>query len=178
MFRRAKILHNFDLILNCTDKLLSNWRARPHQQVHCDIIPQCQNLLLEIFGFIGFDYELGALDENSSNQNELAQALRVFMSSNNLIVYTPPFFGKMYAKLSRQHRKAKAIITRYIYEVIDNEMAESEEMRLQRKRHCLIASLIASMQKDETAEASKNEDERKGMKISLGLCTRQVFLYE
>ncbi|CAF1278630.1 unnamed protein product [Adineta steineri] len=69
----------------------------------------------------------------------------------------------MYTKLSRRHRRAKSIITRYIYQMIDNEMTASEESRAQRKRTCLIASLIASLQEDEEMEAKKSENEKKGL---------------
>ncbi len=138
LFRRAKIINNFDLIIDCTDKLLSNWRARPSQHIHCDIVQQCQKLLLEIFGLISFDYDLETLDECNSSQNELTKALHDFMSIFEWIFFLPPILGTIYTKLSPQHRRAKAIIERYIYQMIDNEMAETQESIAQRKRTCLI----------------------------------------
>jgi hypothetical protein len=162
LFRRAKIINNFDLIVDCTDKLLSNWRARPSQHVHCDIVQQCQKLLIQIFGLISFDYDLEALDECDSNQNELMKALQDFMSVFELVFYSPPIVGTIYTKLSRPYQRAKAVIERYIYRMIDNEMAASQESRAQRKRTCLIASFVASLQEDEESEAKKSEDEKKG----------------
>ncbi|CAF1364170.1 unnamed protein product [Adineta steineri] len=40
LFRRARIIDNFDLIVDCTDKLLSNWRISSSQHIHCDIVAQ------------------------------------------------------------------------------------------------------------------------------------------
>ncbi len=106
LFRRAKIVNNFDLIIDCTDRLLSNWRARPSEGVHCDIVQQCQNLLLEIFGLISFDYDLDVLGEHGSNQNELTKALCQFLRSCIVVFYSPRIIGMIYTKFSRQHRQA------------------------------------------------------------------------
>ncbi|CAF1156928.1 unnamed protein product [Rotaria magnacalcarata] len=163
LFRRAKIINNFDLIVDCTDKLLSNWSAMPSHHVHCDIVRQCQNLLLEIFGLISFDYNLDTLNEYDSNKNELTRALHVFMSSCALVFYSPPIVGTLYTNLNYRHRQAKAIIERHIYQLMDNEMAQTREARAERKRTCLIASLVASLQEDEEAEAKKSEDEKTGL---------------
>ncbi|CAF1013706.1 unnamed protein product [Adineta steineri] len=163
LFRRARIIDNFDLIVDCTDKLLSNWRISSSQHIHCDIVAQCQNLLLQIFGLISFDYDLEALDQDDPSKNELTKALHDFMSACELVLVAPRILGVMYTKLSRRHRRAKSIITRYIYQMIDNEMTASEESRAQRKRTCLIASLIASLQEDEEMEAKKSENEKKGL---------------
>ena len=162
LFRRAKIIDQFDLIVACTDKLLSNWRARSNSLVHCDIVPECHNLLLEIFGLISFDYDLETLEENGTIQNELAMALQDFLKATQFVFLSPPIIGTIYTKLSPQHQRAKSTITKYIYRMIDNELAANGESRAQRKRTCLIASLISSLQEDEESEARKNENEKKG----------------
>ncbi|CAF2050461.1 unnamed protein product, partial [Rotaria magnacalcarata] len=160
LFRRAKVIPNFDLIVDCTDKLLSNWRTSPSQHIHCDIVEQSQNLLLEIFGLISFDYDLETLSGRTSSQNELTKALHDFMSACELVFYSPSIVGVIYTKLSRQHRQAKTTIARYICQMIDNEMDATPESRAQRKRTCLIASLVASLQEDEAAESKKSEEEK------------------
>lgn len=170
LFRRAKIIDNFELIVDCTDKLLSNWRARPDSHIHCDIVQQCQNLLLEIFGLISFDYDLETLDENASTQNELALALQDFLKATQLVFLSPPIIGTIYTKCSRRHRQATSTIKKYIYRMIDNEMAASPESRGQRKKTCLIASLISSLQEDEELQAKNNENEKKGRISELVFC--------
>ncbi len=162
LFRRAKIINNFDLIVDCTDKLVSHWRACPSHYIHCNIVQQCQKLLLQIFGLISFDYDLEAFSEDESNQNELTKALHDFMSACEVVFFSSPIVGTIYTKLSRRHQQAKAVIARYIHNMIDNEMTASRESIAERKRTCLIASFVASLQEDEEAEAKKSEDEKKG----------------
>ncbi|CAF4089072.1 unnamed protein product [Rotaria sp. Silwood2] len=109
LFRRGKITNNFDLIVDCTDKLLANWRASPNKHVHCDVVRQSQNLMLQIFGLIGFDYDLEMLDEHDSNQNELGRALFDLLKAAEFIIFAPTFMGKLYTTFSGRHRKAQAI---------------------------------------------------------------------
>jgi hypothetical protein len=54
--------------------------------------------------------------------------------------------------------------------MIDNEMAETQESIAQRKRTCLIASLVASLQENEEAEAKKSENEKKGKIYVIRVC--------
>ncbi|CAF4053462.1 unnamed protein product [Rotaria sp. Silwood2] len=67
LFRRAKIISNLDLIVNCTDKLLDQWRSKCEDRmyVHVNLVTKCRNLLLDIFGFIAFDDDLECLDSNN-----------------------------------------------------------------------------------------------------------------
>ncbi|CAF4391295.1 unnamed protein product, partial [Adineta steineri] len=61
LFRRGKINKNFDLIVSCTDKfMLDQWRSASDGSIHRDIVQQCQRLLLAIFGYMGFNYDLEA----------------------------------------------------------------------------------------------------------------------
>lgn len=176
LFRRAKILNNFDLILTCTDKLLARWRASPHQHIHRDIVQQSQNLLLEIFGLISFDYDLDTISGRTSSQNELSKALQDFMNACELVFFTPSIVGNIYTKLSRRHQRSKATIARYIHRMIDNEMAATPESRAERKRTCLIASFVASLQEDEDAESKKSEDEKKGKTYFVSICRSLWFV--
>jgi cytochrome P450 len=167
LFRRAKIITNLDVIVDCTDKLLDIWRTRANQHLHLDIVQQCQNLLLQIFGLIAFDYDLETLnDDGKSGNNELTKALQDFLSTFEKIIFSPSIVGAIYVKLSRRYRRAKAIIERYIDKMIEQELAESPESVAQRKRTCLIASLVASLQKVEQFEATQSEEEKKGKIVS------------
>ncbi|CAF4340107.1 unnamed protein product [Rotaria sp. Silwood2] len=148
-------------MIECTDKLLANWRTRPSQHVHCDIIHQSENLMLAIFGWIAFDYDLETLD-GIDNSNELCEALKSFLSIFEFISYMPRVINILYLKLSRRHQRAKKTIGRYSNRIIDTELKQSKEWRVQRKRTSLIASLATSLQEDTEAEAHKIEEEKKG----------------
>jgi cytochrome P450 len=172
LFRRGKVVCNLDLIVNCTDKLLAKWQASSNQKVHLDIVDQCQNLLLAIFGLIGFDYDLQTLNNDSEkSDNELTLALQQMLSSFMTVIYSPTIIASAYVKLSPQHRRAMKTVRQYFDRMIEKEQAESEESRIQRKRTSLIASLVDSLQKDEQAEARKSDEEKKG-KINLLIIQR------
>ncbi|CAF1425920.1 unnamed protein product [Rotaria sordida] len=161
LFRHGKIVSNFDLIIDCTDELLNNWRSSSSDHIHCDIVQQCQNLLLEIFGFIGFDYDFGTL--RGTDNNELAQALKYYIGTLEFGSYLPSFLFGAYLKLSPKCRQTHATIKRHLYRMIEQELTETPESRAQRKKTSLIASLIASLQTDEQAEERKSEEEKKGL---------------
>ncbi|CAF4351962.1 unnamed protein product [Rotaria magnacalcarata] len=163
LFRRSKIISNINIVIDGTDKLLDRWRARSTGQVHTDVVEQCQNLLLEIFGLIAFDYDLETLDGNDSgNNNELTKALRDIMSIFRMIIYTPSIVSTTYLKLSPKYRRASATVERYLHRMVEQELAETPDSRLQRKKTSLIASLVNSLQADEPAEARKKEAEKTG----------------
>jgi cytochrome P450 len=163
LFRRSKIVSNLDLIVDCTDKLLTKWRKTDRKLIHVDIVDQCQNLLLAIFGLIGFNYDLETLDDESVlGNNELTQALRDMMDGIMSILYSPRIIAKLYVFFNYRQRQARKVIERYIYRMIDHEQATSLESITQRKRTSLIASLVDSLQGNEKLEATKSEEEKKG----------------
>ncbi|CAF4292054.1 unnamed protein product, partial [Rotaria sordida] len=129
LFRHGKIRSNFDLIINCTDELLNNWRSNSSDHIHCDILQQCQNLLLEIFGFIGFDYDVDTL--SGTNYNELAQALKTYVDTMGLGSYLPNFLFNAYLKLSPKCRRARTTIKRHLYQMMEQELNETPESRAQ-----------------------------------------------
>ncbi|CAF2668214.1 unnamed protein product [Rotaria sp. Silwood2] len=156
LFRRSKIVSNINTIVGGTDKLLDRWRARPHDQMHTDIVEQCQNLLLEIFGLIAFDYNLETLDSKySSNKNELIEVLFDIMSTFKMAIYVPSFVSIIYMKLNTRFQRARATVEQYFNKMIEQELTQSPESRAQRKKTSLIALLVNSLQDDEKAEARK-----------------------
>lgn len=163
LFRHSKIISNLDLIVDSTDKLLAKWRACSPVVVHVDIVHQCQKLLLHIFGFIAFDYDLNTLDDDYMiANNDLTWALQDILDLVQKRVRSPNIINHISLKLNFHHRRAQAIIERYCNQIIAHELAQSPESIAQRKRQSLIASLISSLQKDELTEAKKNEEEKKG----------------
>ncbi|CAF1439415.1 unnamed protein product, partial [Adineta steineri] len=159
LFRRGKINKNFDLIVSCTDKfMLDQWRSASEGNVHRDIVQQCQRLLLAIFGYIGFNYDLEA-----PTGNELTQALHDFLAVFSLTLFMPTFMSKSYLRFSSKYQKAISVIRQSLDRMIEQEQNESAESVDERKRTSLIASLVLSMQKDESVEATKSEEDKKGL---------------
>ncbi|CAF4286502.1 unnamed protein product, partial [Adineta steineri] len=154
LFRRNKILSNINIIIDGTDKLLDRWRTQSSEHVHTDIVEQCQNLLLEVFGMIAFDYDLETINENlSENKNELTEALKYIMDTFRFIIYAPSIISTTYLKYNPRYQRARATIERYLNNMVEQELTESLDSRTERKKISLIASLVSSLQTDEKAEA-------------------------
>ncbi|CAF4048623.1 unnamed protein product [Rotaria sordida] len=165
LFRGYKINLHLDTAIDCTDNLLDRWRTYNNDptQVHLNMIEQCRQLALAIFGYIAFDYDLQTLDdENHSNENELCCALHTFHNTAVDLMQLPTVIGRIYLLLNQKYRRSQAIINQYLQRMIDQELAENPTTRAERKRTCLIASLVTSLQQDEMLEATKSEEDRKG----------------
>ncbi|CAF3437696.1 unnamed protein product [Rotaria socialis] len=166
LFRGNKINVHLDAILDCTDKLLMRWRTYNNDlgQVHLNMIEQCQQLTLAIFGVIAFDFDLQTLeDENNSGKNELTRALYIHLEAAMKLIQLPTIIGRIYLFLNPVYRQARTIIDRYLQRMIEQELQESSMVRAERKRTSLIASLVTSLQQDERAEALKTEETKKGL---------------
>ncbi|CAF1054011.1 unnamed protein product [Adineta steineri] len=165
LFRRNKINTYLDTINDCTDKLLIRWQNSNDnsREIHLNMIEQCQQLLLSIFGYIAFDYDLQTLDdEYNSQKNELTHALHIHLGAAITTIQLPTIIARIYL-LNPVYRRARATIDRYLQEMIEQELRETPDMRAERKRTSLIASLVDSLQQDEKLEQTKSEEDKKGL---------------
>ncbi len=165
LFRRNKLNAYLDTIIDCTDKLLARWRTYNNDptEIHLNMIEQSQQLLLAIFGYVGFDYDLQTLDdEYNSNKNELTHALHIHLDAAITCMKLPTIIGRIYLLLNLKYRRARSTIDHYLQQMIEQELRETSEMRAERKRTSLIASLVDSLQQDEKLEAKKSEETKKG----------------
>jgi hypothetical protein len=128
------------------------------------MIEQSQRLLLAVFGFIAFDYDLQILDDEcEKGQKELVSSMETFFDTMARIVEMPTIIGRIYLFLNFKHRQACSTVNRYIQQIIDQELKETVAMRAERKRTSLIASLVSSLQQDENIEAKKREEDKRGI---------------
>lgn len=164
LFRRGKIVSHFDVIVGYTDQLLHNWRAQVDGQVHIDIVEQCLQLILAIFGLIGFNCDLHLLDGNHSDQtsHQFLQALHDTFFVFRILFLFPRFVPILYTKFSPRYLRSRKFLKDYVNEMIDRELSSDSELRAKRKKTCLITSLVSSLQEDEQAEAGKREEDKKG----------------
>ena len=164
LFRRNKVSVYLDTIVDCTDKLLTRWQNYNNDstEIHLNMIEQCQQLLLAIFGYVAFDYDLQTLDdEYNSHKNELTQAFHIHLSAAMTTIQLPTIIGRIYL-LNPVYQRARSTIDRYLEQMIKQELRETSEMRAQRKRTSLIASLVDSLQQEEKLEEKKSEEDKKG----------------
>lgn len=163
LLRRVKIVSHMDTIIDCTDRLLDKWRNNSNDHVHTNIVENCENLILDIFGIIAFNFDLKILDNtNEVSSKELIEALHDFLSTYKIITYLPRILAGICLRLYPRHQRAKKIIEKNLYRVMDQELNTSEDMIGQKKKRSFISSLVSSLQKDEKAEALKNEEEKQG----------------
>ena len=176
MFRGSKIFHHLDTIIDCTDKLLDRWRQiNDPNKIHLNINEETRQLLLAIFGFIAFDYDLQIFDyqcKSKEKEEELISSMDTFFNTIVRIVEMPIIIGRIYLFFNLKYRRARLILNRYIQQIIDQELKQTVEMRIERKRTSLIASLVSSLQQDENVEARKPEEDKQG--IILGLHSNVV----
>ncbi len=73
---------HLDPIIDCTDKLLDQWRQiNDKNKIHLNINDQTQQFLLYIFGFIAFDYDLQIFDDQCENRQEkLISSMETFFN--------------------------------------------------------------------------------------------------
>lgn len=156
---------HLDMIIDCTDKLLAQWREiDDSNKVHLDMKKQTDQLLLAIFGFIAFDYDLQTLDNTCEKGTiELVGAMEIFLKTAFKVINMPSIVSRAYLLLNLKYRRSCAIIHQYIKLMIEQELSETAEIRAERKRTSLIAALVSSLQHNEKVEATKIEENKKGI---------------
>ncbi|CAF0823383.1 unnamed protein product [Rotaria sordida] len=116
----------------------------------------------DIFGFIGFDYDLQTLgNDDSSQSNRLKKSLKDYLDVIALALLLPVTIAKIYVKFNSRYRQALNVIREYTDRLIEQEQGKRSETILERKRKCLIASLVGSRQQDEKIELALPEEKRK-----------------
>ena len=165
LFRRSTVNTYLEPIIDCTDKLLTRWRTykTDSKEIHLNMIEQCQQLLLAIFGYVAFDYDFQTLDdEYNSHKNELTDALRVYLGVEIILTQLPKIIGRIYLLLNLKYQRARLTINRHLEQMIEQELRQTPDMRSARKRTSLIAALVNSLQQDEKLEANKSDEDKKG----------------
>ncbi|CAF1385866.1 unnamed protein product [Rotaria sp. Silwood1] len=179
LFRGAKVVSNLHVIYDCTDKLLDVWRSKADDPnyIHLDVVKDCQNLLLEIFGFIGFDYDLQMLgDDDSAKNNRLTKSLKDFLDILFFALLLPSTLAKIYLKLNSRDCQAMNVFREYADRIIEQEKNKGSQSILERKRKCLIASLVGSWQQDEKIETTLPEEKQRGLSFNEILSEILLFL--
>ncbi|CAF1417438.1 unnamed protein product [Rotaria sp. Silwood1] len=176
MLRKNKFLSQISIIINCVDQLIHIWKIRYENQD--DIICTCllsdnQHLMLDTFTLLTFDYDLGNLKylakeatrinpQEKYQPSEFGQALLIWLDTLKRITknglpyivnyYLLKFDRKYQNALKKLENQAEKIISKCQMEMYPNDKPVN-----------LIASLVSSLQTDETLERTKNEAEQRGI---------------
>ncbi len=104
LFRRNKIVEYLDTIVACIDKLLTQWHInnKDPTYIHLNMVKKTQQILIDTFGLIGFDYDLHTLDDKDDN--------------STIVIFTqlPEVIGCIYLFFNLQYRQARKIIDQYL----------------------------------------------------------------
>ena len=141
------------------------------------MIEQAQLLLIDIFGLIGFDYDLHTLDNKDYNcTNEFVQALYIYISTTLIFTQLPEVMGRIYLFFNLKYRRAQRIIDQYLNQMIDQELKETSITRAERKKTSFIASLVTSLQETEFFETTNVEENKKGRSTILNIIPELIIL--
>ena len=89
----------------------------------------------------------------------------------------PMFLARLFLLCNWRVRRARVLIDQYLERMIEQELLTSAEIRAQRKRVSLIASLVTALQEDEQSEAAIPEEEKKGPNIRCLEIITNAFLF-
>ncbi|CAF1245527.1 unnamed protein product [Rotaria sordida] len=176
MLKKNKFLSQIPIIINCVDQLIHVWKIRYENKD--DIICTClvndnQHLMLDTFILLTFDYDLGNLkylakEATRFNPNEkyepsdFSLALTIWLDALKRITMNGmPYIVNYYLlKFDRKYQNALKQLENQVEKIISKYQIE---MNPTDKPTNLVASLVSSLQKDETLERTKNEIERIGL---------------
>ena len=140
VFKRAKITHYLDTIIECTDRFIE--QHLHNNQIHKDLKKHCQSLLMNIIGFIAFSY-----DFNTALDVSLKDALEDFGFQSSLLMsipWTPRWLIKFYLKLNWRYQRSHRLIRELTEKILQNEFDNPNTIEDRRSKN-LITSLASSL---------------------------------
>ena len=176
MLKKHKFITQISMMTNCVDRLIEIWKERyenkPSQICTC-LVNDNQLLLLDLFTLLTFDYDFGnlkylyasarSINEGKQYQpSDLSQALTIWLGAFRYIRSNgmPAIVNYYLLKFNRKYQKAYKTLEDYAEKIIDKCQHETHTNE---KPNNLIASLVLSLQKDETNEQQKSEENKIGI---------------
>ncbi|CAF2790671.1 unnamed protein product [Rotaria sp. Silwood2] len=176
MLKRNKFLSQISNIIGCVDQLIQIWKIRYENKddVICTSIwSDNQHMMLDMFTFLTFDYDLGNLkyltkvatkftSHEKYQPSNFGQALLVWIDGYKRVLSNGmPYIVNYYLlKFDRKYQNALKIIYNHVEQIISKYQME---MNPNDKPVNLVSSLVSSLQKDEALERAKSETEKRGI---------------
>jgi len=157
MLKQAKIIHYIDAIVKYTDRFIDDHLH--DNDLHKDLSVHCKTLLMNIIGFIVFNYDL-----NSTTNLPMKKALEDFAFQASLIMPIPGrlrWLVKIYLKFNWKYQRLRRLIQELIEKIIEHEQNNQNPMKNERPRN-LISSLVSSLNEqanDENISSGLTRDE-------------------
>lgn len=146
-FKRAKVIQHIDTIIECTDRFIQQYLE--DNEVHTDLVNQCQILTMNVFGLIAFDYDIQNYRDSGSKVPipDLIFHTLFIMFLSCLPRWMVSIYIKLNWRLQRIHRQIRELMEK-IVEHEQNNLHTTE----QRRPRNLIASLVSSLNEEANDE--------------------------
>ena len=149
MFKRANILPYLNTIITGVDQFINEKFVAQDGQIHTDLVIQCQNLFLNVFTHIAFNYDLQSLSETDAVN--LGKAFTDFvLYANQFILLTgiPFWLGKILLSIHWKYQRALRTIKHYVMNIIvEEQKRQQDEYDASTRPKNLISSLVSSVKK-------------------------------
>jgi pentalenene oxygenase len=140
VFKRAKVIQHLDTITECADRFID--RCLKENEIHTNLVDQCQTLTMNIIGFIGFDYDL---DNDTHSQSRVAiKEFIAYGAKLMLLPVIPQWMLKIYLKLNGHFQQVDRQLRELMEKIVEQEQNNQDTSEKQRPKN-LIASLVSSI---------------------------------
>ncbi|CAF0776308.1 unnamed protein product [Rotaria sordida] len=176
MLRKHRFKSQISIIIDCADQLIHVWKDRYQNRdnaICTSIVTDNQQLMLDTFSLLTFDYDLDNLNhlseitnrrntETKTEPSEMSFAMSIWLNALKRVTVNgmPTFVNDYLLKIDRQYQHAFGILENHVENIIQNCQ---KEMDPNARPVNLVASLISSLQKDEATEKRKPEKEQIGI---------------
>ncbi|CAF1474940.1 unnamed protein product [Adineta steineri] len=177
MLRKHRFQSQISIIINYVDELIEIWKDRYDKQDNsiCNsILFDNEQLMLDTFTRLTFDYDLGSLkhlsktkkltnsSEDEIQSSELGVALTIWIGAFRRVIGNgmPTFVNDFLLKIDKKYQNALRTLENNAENIIRKCQ---EEIDLNNRPKTLIESLVSSLQKDEELERRKPEKEQTGI---------------
>jgi len=177
MLRKHRFKSRISIIINYVDQLIHIWKDRYEHQddpICTSILTDNEQLMLDTFTHLTFDYDLGNLQhlsktakltnssEDKIKSTELGIALSIWLDALRRVTNNgmPSFVNDFLLKIDKKYQNALMTLQNNAENIIRKCQ---EEIDPNNRPENLVASLVSSLQKDEELERRKPEKERTGI---------------
>lgn len=158
-FKRVKMVQHLHNIVHCADRFIEKYSR--NNQIHTDLVDQCQTLTMHVIGLIGFDYDLDSYDDKSTRmpfQDFVFHVVLIMLTS-----MLPQWMNRLYLKLNWKFQGHYKNIRQLTEKMVQQEL-NNRDLTHDPKPKNLIASLVSALN-----EQANDEH------VSSGLTSSEIF---
>ncbi|UJR20344.1 hypothetical protein I4U23_023475 [Adineta vaga] len=141
MFKRAKVIQHLDIISECADRFIDQYLIP--DQIHTDLVRQCQTVTMNVIGFIAFDYDL----DSQVNVKSKTMFYDIITSAVTVmyLAWLPKSFSKLYLKFNWKYQKAHRLLRELMEKIVEQEQNNQNTAVEYERPKNLISSLVSSL---------------------------------